>query len=108
MTQQELENLVLDLRVQVQALQEAISALSPRMGMQEGMLRPIMDGEHVGYWQDLFEHGSKAIEGHQINALTHKAQRSYHMDPSGRAGKDWTHVEQASNGDWLAVSGLLP
>lgn len=104
----EMESKLLQQARQIQLLQEQIAALSPRTGMDEGMYRPIKDHEHVGYWDDLFEHGTKAIGEHQVSKLCHKAQRAYHMDPSGRVGKDWKHVVQASTGEWLAVDGWLP
>lgn len=103
MNQMQIENEILQLRLQIIRIQEQIAALMPRLGTQDGMLRPIMDGEHVGYLNDLFEHGSKAIDGHQINALTHKAQQAYHQDPSGRIGRDQKAIVQDSTGEWVAV-----
>ena len=108
MSQAEMESTILQLKQQVASLQEQIQSVAPRTGTKEGMFHPILDANHVGYWDDLFIHGSKAIAGPKVTGLTHKAQRCYHQDPSGRIGKDWVHIVQASNGEWLAVSGWVP
>lgn len=88
-------------------LEEQLAALSPRAGMKGGMFVPLTDREHVGYLADIFEHGSKAIETHKRNALCRRAQRSYHIDPSGRIGRDQKVVVEDSTGEWVAVDAYV-
>ena len=108
MTHAQMESMLLQQDHLIRKLQEQIAALMPRTGGRQTLDGPLVDQEHSGNMSDAFEHGTKGTDGHVTHRLCHRAQRAYYIDPSGRVGKDWTHIVQASNEEWLAVSGWVP
>lgn len=75
-----------DLNDRVIALEEGQPARDPALGYGISINAPITDGrEHVGRLSDIFEHGSKAIEGHQKDILRVKSEFEI-QDARGRAG----------------------
>lgn len=107
-TLNQLINIVADMNRRMLALEEQIQAVMPSSGEKLMLDHPVVDGMHAGRLSDVFEHGSKSpFDEQQQSILCDKAQAHYHIDPSGRIGRDQKVIVEDSTGEWVAVDAYV-